>query len=87
MRADRLTPCPACPAPVRELYAVGRRILAGSRSHFFQHERLAPPEYEELYLALEKLRPFVEAHHANQEHAFSAELEAARHPASEAPVV
>lgn len=77
---DSHTPCPACPQEVRALYAVGRRVLAGSQSHFIAHERLAPAEYDELSLALDALRPFVEAHHANQVHAFSPELEDARHP-------
>ena len=78
MTLDAHTACPACPHQVRALYAVGRRVLAGSRSHFIAEERLPPAEYDELYLALEALRPFVEAHHANQLHAFSPELEAAR---------
>jgi hypothetical protein len=80
MIPDRHNACPACNADWRALYAVARRVLAGSRSHFFAHERLTPPEYEELYLACERVRDYVEAHHANQDHAFSPELEAARHP-------
>jgi len=86
MTPDAHTPCPACPATVRALYAAARRVLAGTNSHFLKHERLAPPEYDELYHACEDLRPFVEAHHANQEHSLSPELEAARHPTvTEAP--
>lgn len=80
MIPDAHTPCPACPAPVRALYAVARRVLAGTHSHFLTHERLAPAEYEELYQACEDLRPWIDAHHANQEHSLSPELEAARHP-------
>lgn len=80
MTPDYYTPCPACPSCVRDLYAVGRRVL----------ERLSDlhvdpnPEYAEFFAALEALRPFYEAHHANQIHAHSAELEDARLPHLEA---
>lgn len=63
--------CPACPNQVRALYAVGRRVLV-------REQDAKSAEYEELYIALEALRPFVEAHHANQLHAFSHELAGAR---------
>lgn len=74
MTIDEHNACPACPAQVRALYAVGRRVLV-------REQDAKSLEYEELYLALEALRPFVEAHHANQLHAFSRELAAAREPA------
>jgi hypothetical protein len=73
-RLDVHTPCIACPAQVRTLYAAGRRVLGG-RLH-----QLTTPEYDELYAALEELRPFIEAHHTNQQHAFSDELAGAREP-------
>lgn len=79
MTPDAHTPCPACPIVVRDLYAVGRRVL-------IRIQEVAAPEYEELYLALEALRPWYEAHYANQLHAFSPELEdarLARHPVPE----
>jgi len=76
MTPDEHTPCPACPAQVRDLYAVGRRVLENAG----WSEGSAPVEYEELYIALEALRPFVDAHHANQLHAFSEELADARDP-------
>lgn len=80
MMPDQHTACPACPKQVRALYAVARRILVGTQSHFMKHERLAPPEYEELHQALEDLRPFVDAHHADQRHSLSDELESSRNP-------
>ena len=74
MTLDEHTPCPACPHQVRALYAVGRRMLSA------RAETLSAPEAEEFLAALEALRPFVDAHHANQLHAFSLELEEARAP-------
>lgn len=73
MTIDAHNACPACPVIVRDLYAVGRRVL-------IREQDAATAEYEELYLALEQLRPFIEAHHANQLHAFSPELAGAREP-------
>lgn len=73
MTIDEHNACPACPIAVRNLYAVGRRVL-------IREQDRATVEYEELYVALEALRPFVDAHHANQLHAFSKELESAREP-------
>ena len=73
MTYDAHTPCPACPRQVRDLYAVGRRVLERERERRTR-------EYEELHQALEQLRPFVEAHHENQLHAFSPELEGVREP-------
>lgn len=75
MTPDAVTPCPGCPEPVRAVYASGRRVLAR-----LQEDAMHTPEYAEFYTALEQLRPFIEAHHANQLHAFSAELEAVRIP-------
>ncbi len=75
MTPDVHTACPACPAHVRALYAVGRRVLA-----MLESRDGAQVEQEELAQALDALRPFIEAHHANQLHAFSNELERARTP-------
>jgi hypothetical protein len=77
--------CPACPMQVRNLYAVGRRVLERERTRVrflssAEERSTAIVEYEELYLTLEALRPFVDAHYANQLHAFSKELAAAREP-------
>lgn len=77
---DVQTECWSCPKFWLDLYAAARKVLAGTRSHFLAHERLAPDEYEVLYLTAEAARPFVEAHYANQDHALSPELEDARHP-------
>lgn len=73
MILDDHNACPACARQVRNVYAAARRLLERDRP-------TATPDHEELHLALEALRPFVEAHHANQLHAFSLELETARHP-------
>lgn len=75
MILDEHTPCPACPDDVRALYAIARRALV--RMH---HERDLPPEYEELLAILDALRPWIDAHHANQLHSHSIDLEDARHP-------
>lgn len=74
MILDEHTACPACPQPVRDLYAVCRRVVAAGPG------RLSLVELEELQHVLEALRPWIEAHHANQVHAFSLELEDARQP-------
>lgn len=79
MTIDEHNACPACPVVIRDLYAVGRRVLV-------REQDTKSLEYEELYLALEAVRPFVEAHHANQLHAFSKELAAAREPQLVEPV-
>lgn len=73
MMLDDHNACPACPDVVRDVYAAARRVLEGDL-------RTTTPDHEELHLVVERLRPFVEAHHANQLHAFSKELEDARHP-------
>ena len=74
MTLDEHTPCPACPQIVRDLYVTARRVL--------EHEPAmsALIDHEELHRSCEAVRPWVEAHHANQLHAFSLELEAARDP-------
>lgn len=76
MILDEHTPCPVCPQLVRDLYVAARRVLAHER-------RLATAEHEELHLHLEAMRAWVEAHHANQLHSHSTELEDARHPTLE----
>jgi hypothetical protein len=68
MVIDPSTPCAFCAFQVRNLYAIARRVLERERQH-------ATPEYEELAIALEACRPLYEAHHADQVHAFSPELE------------
>ena len=73
MILDAHTPCPVCPRVIRDLYAVGRRVL-------IREQDAASPEYEELYLALDALRPWIEAHYSDQRHAFSKDLESAREP-------
>jgi hypothetical protein len=74
MILDEHTPCPACPQVVRDLYVVGRRLVAGG------YGTLSLTELEELYHVLEAFRPFIEAHHANQLHSHAMTLEDARHP-------
>lgn len=73
MILDAHTPCPACPQIVRTLYVTALRVLQARDC-----PRL--PEVEELFAAVDAVRPWVEAHHVNQEHAFSFELEDARAP-------
>lgn len=78
MILDEHTPCPACPQVVRDLYSTARRLYAVTARATAPGER--GPEYDEFLAALVALRPWIEAHHANQLHAFSFELEDARHP-------
>lgn len=79
MELDTMTACPMCPRRVRDFYVIGRRILPT-----LPRER---PEVEEFAHALEELRPWYDAHHANQLHAFSPELEAAREGRPSLPTV
>lgn len=79
MTIDDHNACPACPLPVRHLYAWALKVLAIDPAL-----RSLRPEYEELHQAVEAMRPHVEAHHANQLHAFSPELAGARDPKVEA---
>lgn len=85
MILDEFTPCPACPQVVRDLYAITRRLLAAGGP-----ARLSIIEWAEVHQVLKTLRPFIEAHHANQLHSHSLELEDARHPSvpqDAAPIV
>ena len=79
MTPDAHTPCPACPMVVRHLYTAGRRVLMVG-GYLGVDWTFSPAECQELYLALEALRPFVDAHDANQVHALSPELADARDP-------
>lgn len=87
MTPDEHTACPGCPQVWRDLYATGRSVLARPMmiARFFSED--LPPELEELRLAIERVKPFVEAHHANQLHAHSRELENARDPKVVEPTV
>lgn len=76
MILDEHTACPACPQVVRDLYAIARR--AQLRMPYTGHGEV--PEYDELLAVLEAFRPWIEAHHANQFHSHSLELEDARAP-------
>lgn len=76
MILDEHTPCPACPQVVRDLFAVAHRAVL----QLLRDDVVTRPEYGELMAAVDTLRPWVEAHHANQVHAFSPELEDARAP-------
>jgi hypothetical protein len=78
MVIDSQTPCPMCPRLVRDLYALGWRVLATELSPPRSIDRDRLPEFAELLAALEALRPWYEAHHADQRHAFSEALESAR---------
>lgn len=73
MILDEHTPCPMCPQVNRDSYVAGRRVLERDRKTW-------TPDHEELHLRLEAQRRWFDAHHANQLHAFSLELEDARHP-------
>lgn len=71
MILDEHTACPMCPQVNRDAFVIMQRAAP-----------LLPegPMREELSYALESQRVWYEAHHANQLHAFSAELESARNP-------
>jgi hypothetical protein len=81
MTPDAHTPCPLCPEAVRNLFA-----SAGVVGRYFENVdvRYLPHSLDQplaaMLAALEELRPWMEAHRANQLHATSPELEDARHP-------
>jgi hypothetical protein len=75
MTPDAHTACPLCAQVVRDLYAISRRVLV--RMH---HDPILAPEYDELLAAVDAVRPLYDAHHGNQLHSHSPELEDARHP-------
>jgi hypothetical protein len=80
MTPDAHTACAGCPAQVRGVHDAAYVLV------FLLEQRtdpLAPAELEALavaHAALDQLAPFVTAHRANQLHAFSPELLAARMP-------
>lgn len=78
MILDAHTPCPACPQVVRDFYVVSRRLLSVTAYATAAGE--ADVVSDEFLAALDALKLWIEAHHANQVHAFSPELEGARNP-------
>lgn len=72
MQIDPSTPCPACHYAARDLFVAARRVVSLVSTYAAEQGLL------ELADAVEAFRPFYEAHHANQDHATSTELTAAR---------
>lgn len=79
MIPDRHTACLACPVQVRTLYEAANIVAV-----YLETLSALPAELEEptemLAAALAAVRPFIEAHRENQDHALSPELLPARLP-------
>lgn len=79
MRVDEHNACPACPQPVRSLYFSAQRVL-DLLDGDVAVVKLLPGYLDDLRAAARAMQPFVEAHHANQNHVLSPELASAREP-------
>lgn len=80
MKVDSHTPCLACPAIVRNLYATAQVVLALLDEHQGDATGRELEAQANLQIALMYLTPFIEAHLENQDHALSVELAPARNP-------
>jgi hypothetical protein len=79
MTPDASTPCPACPREVRALY-LAAQLLVKRLDQGPSVDAIMSLIDDELRMAVNAVKPFVDAHEANQVHAHSAELASAREP-------
>lgn len=79
MRVDEHNACPACPAPVRKLYFTAQHLVDLIDGDV-DIVKLFPSYLDELRGAVRGMAPWIDAHHANQNHVLSAELASAREP-------
>jgi hypothetical protein len=78
---DEHTPCVGCATPVQEVFS---RAVAVVAAHDRARGEAEPhPLIASLAAALNRLRPHIEAHFANQLHAYSEELAPARRAETE----
>lgn len=74
-RIDEHNACPGCPQPVRALFYRAQQVV-----DVRDDPELLKGYLEYLAAAVRAFAPFVEAHHANQDHVVSPELASAREP-------
>jgi hypothetical protein len=85
VRLDTHTPCPACPAPVQDLFSAAQALITALEGDLSASGVCAA--IETTRAALQRLAPHVEAHFANQAHAYAAELAGVRRAMTEATLV
>lgn len=81
-RIDEHNACPVCARPVQALYFAAQQLvdLVDQDKVGELGPVLIPARLQELRLAVRALAPFIEAHHANQNHLLSPDLASAREP-------
>lgn len=77
-RPDAHNACPACPQAVRELYYAAQQLVDALDGDLSEVDVMA--RITEVRASVRAFAPFIDAHHANQDHVLSAKLAPAREP-------